>query len=119
VPLICKFLDRLYPRPPQLDLHLLQAEPESLLLLADFLERLAQAESWSANFDGDLEEADKRQTLDDWLQNAGIEAAEMYRRTLTGEPEPRMRRKNQRPGLQQQREELHAIAHDLRLDASQ
>ena len=85
--------------------------------LADFLEQLARSDAWTSEFDRALARVEQERTRDDWLQDAAVEAADVYHLTLTADLSARQSKAKQVPGLHQQREELRAIARDLRLAA--
>ncbi len=89
--------------------------PENLPALAEFLDRIADASAWSTEFSERLGALERHRTLDDWLENVAVELAERYGDTLQGVPSRKRSRIKKSFSLEELREELRAIARDLRL----
>ncbi len=95
--------------------YLLRTEPENMSALAEFLDGIAGAPTWTDEFDKKLGGAKRRRTFDDELENVAIELAELYRDMLRGVQSHGRRRVKQSFELDELRIELRAVARDLRI----
>ncbi len=112
-----KFLNRRWPKPLVLTPYQCFTYTENLVALAEFLDRIAAASEWSKDLSERLRNLKGQRTLDDWLEDAGIELAERYSDALQGVPWRKRSRINKRFSLEELREELLAVSRDLRLVA--
>jgi hypothetical protein len=83
---IIRLVARLWPQAPRLRAHELYTEPENLGQLAELLCRIADASAWNSDLESSLQDSKRRQTLDDWLENAAIDLAEICKDVLQGVP---------------------------------
>lgn len=90
---------------------------ENLLALADFLEQIAGASSWTPELSASLEAAKGRRTWDDELENAAIELADLQRTGLQGIPPGKRPRLKSKLSPEKLLSDLRATADDLRLAA--
>jgi hypothetical protein len=113
-----KLLQRYWPRPPVLRRYWFRTEPQNLLRLADLLEAIAASEQWNEHLDWQLMVVSQQRSLDDWLENSACESAEAFKRALQGLPESKKVATNRNLTMDERREQLHALARDLRIGAS-
>lgn len=109
-----EILRRLRPGPALLGRYDFRLLPQDSLSLADFLDSIAAANAWSTDFDRRLAGHRKQVGDDDWLAGFSIELASRYRNALQGVSSPKLRLAHTDLDLEGIRQELRAIARDLR-----
>lgn len=115
--LVLRFLNRLRPSAPLLEPHIIRDEPTLFPQIADLLESLAVIETWGESSESCLSILREQISLDDSLIVAAIDAAEQYKNLLEGKPSRRVETPLQQLRMDELREELRAIARDLRIAA--
>lgn len=115
---IVQLRKRLWPRGLILRNHILRTEPEGLVPLADFLDMIALADSWTPDFDAKLKMFDSQTYLDDSLEKSGHDAAWAVKDAVQGIERKTEKTEPNFP-LEQWRGELRAIARDLRFAAEE
>ena len=113
-------LKRLLPRPPLLGRYNFRTEPAGYPPVAEFLEAIASADTWTPEFEHRLLVLDGQRSKDDWLENSAVESVKDFKKSVTqGEASYPQPPSTLDPGLAEIRERLRSIARDLRFAATQ
>jgi hypothetical protein len=112
-----KVVQHQWPRAPDLHPHVLRAEADTFVKLADFLDSIACTESWRPEFDRPLDMFAHQRSYDESLENVALEAAQQLKAGLKGIRARKISTEIRNLSPDELRKEIHAIAHDLRLAA--
>ena len=112
-------LRKLFPRAPSLGKHEYLDDPKVLGETADFLDSIRGLSEWSWEQDRDLDSLWRQHFQDDDLEEEALMAAEELKARLTNSSEKAKHVSDEikRLDLEELREELAAIANDLRIVA--
>ncbi len=111
-------LDKYFPRPTRIVAYVCRTQT-NLISLAEFLETVAAAESWTVDLDRRLELFKHENSKDDLLENLAIECIANFRQALRNPMGGDIPRISVMTSHESKREELRAIARDLRLAENQ
>lgn len=112
-------LQRMFPRSAKLRQHIFRDEPKLLKDTADFLDSVRELPEWSERQDHTLEALWTQRSADDALENEALVAARELKARLTNSSEmvKHVSGDIRKLNLKELREELAAIAIDLRIAA--
>jgi hypothetical protein len=113
-----KILEKLRPRPPRLVPYLCRTQTD-FFQLAVFLEMLGDGTVWTAEFERKFASYKSSSELDDNLEQAAIECAQNFREELERNSNADLSNPANTLTLESRRQELRAIACDLRLAENQ
>lgn len=113
-----KILGKLRPRPPRLVPYVCHTQTD-FFPLAKFLEKLADGTMWTAEFEREFASFKSSSELDDNLEQAAIECAQNFREELKGTSNADSSSPADILMLESRRQELRAIAADLRFAENQ
>lgn len=113
-----KLLEKLWPRPARLVPYLCYTQTD-FVQLAIFLDTLADAPVWTTEIERKFLSFKSSSELDDNLEQAAIECAQKFRKEMGGTSGEDLSNSLGTSNLDSRREELRAIACDLRLAENQ
>lgn len=116
--LCVKILEKLRPRPSRLVPYACYTQTD-FLHLAEFLDTLADGTAWTAEFERKFASFNSASELDDNLEQAAIECAQNFRKELNQNFGEHLSNPADTSKLDSRRQELRAIAGDLRFAENQ